>query len=116
MLSLTGAPQNQLFAELYEQEYHFILMGGACHDESASKEHGSRRIKNKVKPGVDGKIGTLMSRLVRDVRKAILQTARLEGARQFREAMKAYRSLDGVGELCAFGSVDQEAQKASRGV
>ena len=88
-------------AELYEKEYHFILVGVACHAKLASKEHGWRRIKNKVKPYVDGTIGTLR-RLVRDARKTILQKARLEDARQCREVMKAYRSLAANGELCTF--------------
>ena len=104
-------------AELYEKEYHFILVGVACHAELASKEHGWRRIKNKVKPYVDGTIGTLR-RLVRDARKTILQKARLEDARQCREVMKAYRSLAANGELCTFGRLDlwTKKHKKRRGV
>ena len=97
-------------AELYEKEYHFILVGVACHAELASKEHGWRRIKNKVKPYVDGTIGTLR-RLVRDARKTSLQKARLEDARQCREVMKAYQPLAANGELCTFDRLDLWTKK-----
>jgi hypothetical protein len=83
--------------ELFQSRGHFLLVGAACHAELAYKEHGWARLKQKVRPFVDGTMTTIRM-LVLAAMKELLQRCRLQDARRCREVMKAYRTLAENGE------------------
>ena len=92
-----GQTKSQL-QELFESRGHFLLVGVACHAELAYKEHGWARLKQQVKPLVDGSMSTLRE-LVCRVLKEIRQPARLQDAKRCRTVMEAYRQLAERGEV-----------------
>ena len=83
--------------EMMERRHHFGLIGAACHAELAYKEHGWARLKEKVKPYVDGKMSTL-EEIVGKALQEIGLAARLGDSRKCRGVMAAYRSIAEAGE------------------
>ena len=73
------------------------MIGAACHAELAYKEHGWARLKEKVKPYVDGKMSTL-EEIVGKALQEIGLAARLGDSRKCRGVMAAYRSIAEAGE------------------
>jgi hypothetical protein len=78
--------------ELHQDRYHTCLIGAAYHAELASQEHRWRRLKQMVRPLVDGEMATTLS-LVENAWPALGGTETFQDARSCRETAHAYQQL-----------------------
>ena len=104
--------------EIFQSRYHTCIIGAAYHAELASEEHRWRRLKQLVKPFVDGTVMTC-TQLIESAWGSLDGKTTFEDARSCRETMTAYAKLAAAGTevtLMALQSEYLKIKKEHRGV
>ena len=96
--------------EIFEDRFHTCIIGAAYHAELASEEHRWRRLKQLVRPFVDGTVLTCQE-LISGAWGSLDGQSTFEDARSCRETMSAYKALEEAGLEVSLPALSAEYNK-----
>lgn len=96
--------------EIFEDRFHTCIIGAAYHAELASEEHRWRRLKQLVRPFVDGTVLTCQE-LISGAWGSLDGQSTFEDARSCRETMAAYEALEKAGLEVSLSALSAEYNK-----